>query len=143
MATADGLGSRLRVHFCHARLWPWRFCDDHDTGGAITGNGHGDRRFYGPHGDLQSDSSIDQISTHSDARVRRRHHLFYRGNSPMQPNAGPLLLFCILLIVPASSKTATPVSSQRAELPGITLPIQFTMAGPNEMAIAQQQGGYY
>jgi Sel1 repeat len=61
----------------------------------------------------------------------------------MQPNAGSLLLFSILLIVPASSQTAAPVLSQHAELPGITLPIQFTMAGPNEMAIAQQQGGYY
>ena len=62
----------------------------------------------------------------------------------MQPNAGPLLLFCILLIVPASSNTATPVLSQYRELPGITLPIQFTMAGPNEMAIrGQQQGGFY
>jgi hypothetical protein len=62
----------------------------------------------------------------------------------MQANAGARLLFCILLTVPASSQTAAPVSSQLGELPGIMLPISFTMAGPNEMAIApQQQGGYY
>src|ERR1700678_1674106 len=64
MATTDGSSSRLRVHFCHDRLWPWRFRDDHDTDGDITDHGHSDRRFYGPHGNLQSDSSIDRISIH-------------------------------------------------------------------------------
>ena len=62
----------------------------------------------------------------------------------MRATAGPLLLFCLLPIV-ASSPTATPASSESAELPGITLPIRFTMPGANELAIAppQQGGGYY
>jgi len=55
-----------------------------------------------------------------------------------------LLLFCVLLPISVSSQTATPASNQPGELPEIGLPIQFAMAGPNEIAIAQpQQGGYY
>jgi hypothetical protein len=54
--------------------------------------------------------------------------------SLMQPNVGPLLLFCILVIDPASSNTATPVSSKHGELPGIMQPI---------LLLPQQQGGYY
>jgi hypothetical protein len=55
-----------------------------------------------------------------------------------------LLLLFLTLTLSASSQTLAPSVTQPAtQQSSLVLPIRFTLPGPNEMAIAQQQGGYY
>jgi hypothetical protein len=54
-----------------------------------------------------------------------------------------MLLLSVVLTFSASSATATAPVAQPGNLPGITIPIRFTLPGPNALAVAQQQGGYY